>query len=213
MRTLVYAGTRLLSGEAIDTIPGMEYDAAPFEAFTGSTTVTTVRGWFEPEQPSWLQRVVRPLMRVMWAPKEVVMQHDVTRIVRMPKVFLEESKREINNNLALQDYNEWVGSSDVLTAWWYKTLYGLRSSDDATPIHIASPQRADAFTGLLDVSSEGQMSETGGSKTCECATHIWGIKATKDVLFLNQHLDALAPGLRPLQDDARLPTHFHATLA
>ncbi|KAJ7686237.1 hypothetical protein B0H17DRAFT_1013720 [Mycena rosella] len=136
MRTLLYAWARLLNGDAIDTIPGMECDVAPFEAFTGPTTVTTMRGWFEPAQSSWLQRVVRPFMQILWAPKEVVMPHDVTRIVRVPKVFLEESKREINNNLALQGSSEWVGSSDVLTAWWYKILYGLRSSEDVTPIHI-----------------------------------------------------------------------------
>ncbi|KAJ7691565.1 hypothetical protein B0H17DRAFT_1010970 [Mycena rosella] len=119
LRTVIHAWTRLLNGDAIDTILGMEWYAAPFEAFTGPTAVTTLRGYFEPEQPSWVQRVVRSLMQTLWGPKDA-MQQDVTRLVRVPKVFLDEAKREINYAPTLQGSSEWVGTSDVLMAWWFK---------------------------------------------------------------------------------------------
>ncbi|KAJ7689281.1 hypothetical protein B0H17DRAFT_937455 [Mycena rosella] len=133
MQALLYAWTRLLSGDAINTIPGMDWDAQPFEAFTRTTAVTRPRGWFEPARVGWWQRLVRSLMRIMWGPREATptqARQDVTHIVRMPKLFLDEAKREINNNLKLQGSKEWVGSSDVLTAWCF------RSINDTTPIHI-----------------------------------------------------------------------------
>ncbi|KAJ7697595.1 hypothetical protein B0H17DRAFT_1007020 [Mycena rosella] len=132
--TLTYAWTRVLSGDAMDTIPGMAWDAAPFEAFTQPTAVTTLRGWFEPPRSSQLQRVVDSLMRLLWSPKKAT--PNAMRMVRVPKVFLDQSKREINNNLALQGSKEWVASNDVLMAWWFKTVYGLRSIDEAIPVHI-----------------------------------------------------------------------------
>ncbi|KAJ7691784.1 hypothetical protein B0H17DRAFT_934706 [Mycena rosella] len=141
-RTLLHAWTRLLSGDAIDTIPGMDWDATPFEAFNaGPTAVTPPRGWFEPERPSWLLRTARSLMRILWDPMDATRPKEAeqaTRLVRMPKVFLEDSKREINDTLKRQGSGEWVGSSDVLTAWWFKTIYGPRSigNSDATPVHI-----------------------------------------------------------------------------
>ncbi|KAJ7108738.1 hypothetical protein C8R44DRAFT_884774 [Mycena epipterygia] len=132
-RTLLHAWTRLLSGEDIDTIPGMEWNVAPFETFTGPTTVTGIRGWFDLGLFSQLLFIIRLVLRLFRDPKET------THIVRMPKVFLDEAKREIMENLKLQGSSEWVGSSDVLMAWWFKTAYGNRKSDDTTPIHIHLP--------------------------------------------------------------------------
>ncbi|KAJ6481608.1 hypothetical protein DFH09DRAFT_1213597 [Mycena vulgaris] len=132
-RTLLYAWTRLLNGDAIDTIPGMEWDAAPFEAFTGPTAVTHVRGWFDLGLFSQVFFIVRFVLRLLWDPK------DVTHLVRVPKIFLDDSKREIMEDLKLQGSSEWVGSSDVLVAWWYKMVYSHRKLNDTTPIHIHYP--------------------------------------------------------------------------
>ncbi|KAJ6582967.1 hypothetical protein DFH09DRAFT_1145039, partial [Mycena vulgaris] len=132
-KTLLYAWTRLLNGDAIDTIPGMEWNAAPFEAFTGPTAVTHMRGWFDLGVFSQLLFIVRLMLRILWDPKEV------THLVRVPKIFLDDSKREIMEDLKLQGSSEWVGSSDVLMAWWYKTVYSHRKLTDTTPIHIHFP--------------------------------------------------------------------------
>ncbi|KAJ7691776.1 hypothetical protein B0H17DRAFT_554794 [Mycena rosella] len=87
-RTLLYAWTHLLNGDNIDTIPGMDWDTAPFESFMRPTAVTVPRGWFEPERPSWLLRAVHPWMRILWAPKDAThptgVKQGVTRLVRVP---------------------------------------------------------------------------------------------------------------------------------
>ncbi|KAJ7282023.1 hypothetical protein C8J57DRAFT_1299201 [Mycena rebaudengoi] len=132
-RTLLHAWTRLLNGEDIDTIPGMEWDAAPFETFRVSTPVAHARGWFDLGLFSMLLFVVRMVLRLLWDSQEV------NEIVRVPKAFLEDSKREIMKDLKLQESSEYVGSSDVLMAWWFKTIYSHRKVNDTTPIHIHMP--------------------------------------------------------------------------
>jgi hypothetical protein len=44
-RTLLHAWTRLLSGEDISAIQGMERDVAPFKSFQGPAWVDGVRGY------------------------------------------------------------------------------------------------------------------------------------------------------------------------
>ncbi|KAJ7436738.1 hypothetical protein FB451DRAFT_187159 [Mycena latifolia] len=132
-QTLLHAWTRLLKGDAINAIPGMEWDAAPFETFTKPTAVTHQSGWFDLGLLSQLLFIIRLVMRLLWDSKEV------TYIVRVPKAFLDDSKREIMEDLKLQRSSEWVGSSDVLMAWWFKTVHGYRSIDDTTPVHIHFP--------------------------------------------------------------------------
>jgi hypothetical protein len=148
-RTLLHAWTRLLNGEDIDTIPGMEWDAAPFETFRVPTPVAHARGWFDLGLFSMLLFVVRMVLRLLWDSQEV------NEIVRVPKAFLKDSKREIMKDLKLQESSEYVGSSDVLMAWWFKvrprsfplftepisfqTIYSHRKVNDTTPIHIHMP--------------------------------------------------------------------------
>ncbi|KAJ6487719.1 hypothetical protein C8R45DRAFT_994115 [Mycena sanguinolenta] len=132
-RTLLHAWTRLLSGEDINAIPGMEWDMAPFDIFTGPTTRTHPRGWFN---LGWLGQflfILWFLLRIVRDPKEE------TRLIRVPKTFVENIKAEIMEDLKRQGSTEWVGSSDVLLAWWFKTLYSLRDIGDTTPIHIHLP--------------------------------------------------------------------------
>ncbi|KAJ7734549.1 hypothetical protein DFH07DRAFT_928433 [Mycena maculata] len=132
-KTLLHAWTRLINGDDIDTIPGMDWDAMPFESFTGPTTVRHMRGWFDLGVFTQLLFIARFVLRLFRDPKET------SYLVRVPKVFLDDSKREIMENLKLQGSAEWVGSSDILMAWWFKTVFSCRASNDATPIHIHFP--------------------------------------------------------------------------
>ncbi|KAJ7092796.1 hypothetical protein B0H15DRAFT_882672 [Mycena belliarum] len=132
-QTLLHAWTRLLNGEALDSIPGMARDAAPFAAFRGPTTVAHPRGWYDLGWFSIFLFIVRLVIRVLRDPKEALY------IIRVPKTFLDDSKRDIMHQLKLQGSSEWVGSSDVLLAWWFKTAYGRRKVTDTTPIHIHIP--------------------------------------------------------------------------
>ncbi|KAJ6582239.1 hypothetical protein B0H19DRAFT_929392 [Mycena capillaripes] len=128
LQTLLNAWTRLLNGEKIETIPGMDWNMAPFRTFTASTAVAPQRGWYDLGLLGRLSFIVRHLLRLWWDPKET------TYLMRVPKKFLDGSKREIMDNLKLRGSTEWVGSSDVLAAWWFKTAYSHRQ--DKTPIHI-----------------------------------------------------------------------------
>ncbi|KAF7341622.1 hypothetical protein MSAN_02059600 [Mycena sanguinolenta] len=117
--------TRLLSGEDIDSIPGMAWDAQPFAPFSSGPVESEVpRGWFKPHDA---QAQVQPADP---DPKSV------PRFVRVPKAFLAETKRNIMKELKAQGSTEYVGTGDVLMAWWLKTLYSHRSLTDQTPMHL-----------------------------------------------------------------------------
>lgn len=45
---------------------------------------------------------------------------DVPRFVRVPKLFLNEAKQRVMDELKAQGSAEYVGSGDVLSAWWFK---------------------------------------------------------------------------------------------
>ncbi|KAJ7109614.1 hypothetical protein C8R43DRAFT_1042939 [Mycena crocata] len=132
-RTLLLAWTRLLNGEDIDSIQGMDWNMAPFETFTKATFTAHLRGWFDLGLFSQLLFIVRFVLRLFrdW--------HETAHLVRVPKAFLEESKREIMEDLKLQGSSEYVGSSDVLLAWWFKIVYSHRKFNDTTPIHLHLP--------------------------------------------------------------------------
>ncbi|KAF8162476.1 hypothetical protein K438DRAFT_1858665 [Mycena galopus ATCC 62051] len=126
-RTLLHAWTRLINGEDIDAIPGMEWDMAPFEALSGPTIITQQRGWFNLGLFGQFFFILWFMLRIIRDPKEE------QRLVRVPKAFLENSKNEIMEDLKRKGSTEWVGSSDVLLAWWFKGV------GDTTPIHIHLP--------------------------------------------------------------------------
>ncbi|KAJ6453697.1 hypothetical protein C8R45DRAFT_846847 [Mycena sanguinolenta] len=127
--TLLAAWTRLLRGEDIHTIPGMAWDAQPFAPFTSGPVESEVpRGWFEPRpSPHDAHAHVQPTDS---DPKSV------SRFARVPKVFLDAAKRSIMNELKAQGSTEYVGSGDVLMAWWLKTIHSHRRLTDSTPIHL-----------------------------------------------------------------------------
>ncbi|KAJ6557927.1 hypothetical protein B0H19DRAFT_1070521 [Mycena capillaripes] len=132
-RALFHAWTRLMNGDDIDAIPGMEWDMQPLESFTGPTSVTHQKGWFNLGLFGQLLFIFWFMLRILRDPKEE------DYLIRVPKAFVEDSKREIMENLKAQGSAEWVGSSDVLLAWWFKTIYSHRKIEDATPVHIHLP--------------------------------------------------------------------------
>ncbi|KAJ7079648.1 hypothetical protein C8R43DRAFT_344964 [Mycena crocata] len=132
VRTLLHAWTRVLNGDDMSTIRGMAWDAAPFASFTANTeglVLGEVHGWFDLGFLSRLRFAVPLLLHSLWDPAEA-------RLVHVPNFFLEAHKQEIMQKLKRQGSNQWVGSSDVLMAWWLKTEYSICRSTDNTPIHI-----------------------------------------------------------------------------
>ncbi|KAJ7805195.1 hypothetical protein B0H14DRAFT_2881312 [Mycena olivaceomarginata] len=133
--TLLTAWTRMLSGEDADTMPGMQWDAEPFASFAPGSSSSSVkpkvrRGWFELGWLSQLLFILRMTSRIVPDPNEA------TYFVRVPKAFLNEEKQKIMAELKIQESSEYVGSSDVLIAWWLKTVYAIRAPTDRTPIHL-----------------------------------------------------------------------------
>ncbi|KAJ7185826.1 hypothetical protein C8R46DRAFT_1207942 [Mycena filopes] len=129
-RELIHAWTRLINGEDLAVIPGMDVAAAPLESFAKPNVVLEQRGWYTLGLVGQILFIVRFMFRIFRDPKEE------SRLVRVPKAFLEDSKREIMEGSKLQGSSEWVGSSDVLLAWWLKSTYGHRSPSDTTPIPV-----------------------------------------------------------------------------
>ncbi|KAJ6489877.1 hypothetical protein C8R45DRAFT_901486 [Mycena sanguinolenta] len=131
--TLLAAWARVLNGDDIAAIPGMEWDAQPFTSYapesSSGSDVRVMRGWFE---LGWLYQlffIVVFILRLIRDPKEV------SYCVRVPKVFLEDQKQKIMEDLKLRGSSEYVGSSDVLIAWWFKTIYSHRAVSN-TPVHL-----------------------------------------------------------------------------
>ncbi|KAJ7148761.1 hypothetical protein C8R43DRAFT_516527 [Mycena crocata] len=110
----------------------MEWDSAPFESFKG-TSVSHRRGWFNLSFFGRLSFILRFVYQILGDPKEVPV------LVCIPKQFIEDTKNSANDSFIAKGSNEWVGSSDVLIAWGYKLVYGHRSPNDTTPVHIHFP--------------------------------------------------------------------------
>ncbi|KAJ7924578.1 hypothetical protein B0H13DRAFT_1601471 [Mycena leptocephala] len=124
------AWTRLINGEDIDNIPGMPLDCAPFEAFADKPSTAPPRGWFELGVFQAMNFGARMLWKMWRDPKEKMM------LIYVPKAFLEDQKASVMAQLQAQKSAEWVGSSDVLLAWFCKTMHHHRNRADQTPIII-----------------------------------------------------------------------------
>ncbi|KAF7369439.1 hypothetical protein MVEN_00273200 [Mycena venus] len=104
--------------------------AAWTRMINGSGPVKMKRGWFDLGWVAQLSFIVQFIWRFIRDPEEVL------HLVRIPKAFLEEEKQKIMDELKAQGSSEYVGSSDLLVAWWLKILYGHRAPTDDTPIHL-----------------------------------------------------------------------------
>ncbi|KAF7339718.1 hypothetical protein MSAN_02187300 [Mycena sanguinolenta] len=136
---LLRAWTRLLGRDDIEEIQGMEWDMAPFESFWGPTAMYGVRGYRYyrfPFPPSAEEIIITSL--VSWV-RDLTRDRDESKLVRVPKAFLEDKWLEVMHDLKLRGISESVTTSDVLLAWWAKTSYSLRKHDDKTPVFIHIP--------------------------------------------------------------------------
>ncbi|KAF8186864.1 hypothetical protein K438DRAFT_1835157 [Mycena galopus ATCC 62051] len=86
------------------------------------------RGWYDLGLLAKIAFIVCFMWKILRDRKE---EH---KAVRVPKAFVEERKREIMKELKAERSEDWVGSSDVLMAWWFKASYNHRT--DATPLHF-----------------------------------------------------------------------------
>ncbi|KAJ6476039.1 hypothetical protein C8R47DRAFT_1052356 [Mycena vitilis] len=129
-KTLLEAWSRRLNGTSMGDITGMECDSRPVETLQTSSAVGR-RGWFDLPLFGKIRFVIALLWRQLLDPKEVSL------LVCVPKHFLSEMKTDVIKELKTRNLGEWVGSSDILLAWWYKTIYGNRT--DTTPISIHVP--------------------------------------------------------------------------
>ncbi|KAJ6518494.1 hypothetical protein DFH09DRAFT_1287530 [Mycena vulgaris] len=124
------AWTRLINGEDIDNILGMPLDCAPFEAFADKPSAAPPRGWFELGFFQAMNFGARMLWKMWRDPKEKMM------LICVPKDFVEDQKASIMAELQAQKSAEWVGSSDVLLAWFCKTMHHHRDAADQILITI-----------------------------------------------------------------------------
>nr|GAT44355.1 predicted protein [Mycena chlorophos] len=121
----------VLAGEPLEDIPGMEWDAEPFANFAAAPVGWVQRGWFHLGFFAQLLFIVHFVWGLVRDPKECV------KHVYVPKTFLEAEKKKIMEELKEAGSEEWVGSSDVLVAWWLQNVYKHRT--DPTPLHLHIP--------------------------------------------------------------------------
>ncbi|KAJ6561783.1 hypothetical protein B0H19DRAFT_1142617 [Mycena capillaripes] len=135
--TLLHAWTHILAGDEIETIPGMEWNLAPFESFKIPGPMTCVRGYGYLIPEKYPLFLMQPVVKLVYDWMEARMRdREVCRLIRVPKAFLDERRREIMESLKLQGSSEWVAPTDVLLAWWFKTSYSCHRPDDREPISI-----------------------------------------------------------------------------
>ncbi|KAJ7044721.1 hypothetical protein C8F04DRAFT_1351080 [Mycena alexandri] len=167
IRTLLHSWARLISGESIAAIAGMDRDVRPanyirppneLDTFL-ERDVNTIRGYWHQRVPptgSFKELFARidddssgrnrRIMSRLW--HWMCGVDGERRLVRVPKTFLDDRRREILENLKLNGSTESVDHSDVLLGWWFKTTYSTRSAFDTTPIslHISVDLRPIIFT-------------------------------------------------------------------
>jgi hypothetical protein len=150
IRTLLHAWTRLLSGESIDAIGGMDWDAFLPKFFQQPTDSgflrcdVSVRGY-------WHQYLIAPLLEsvremydsifilpglgpdlsIIPRARRWMFGPDERRLIHVPKAFLDGLRGEIMDNLKLNGSTESVDRSDALLAWWFKASYFLSTSINA----------------------------------------------------------------------------------
>jgi len=133
----LHAWTTLLSGNSaeIENIRSMPWDFDPITKLKqfedkGRNPKEPRRGWHNLSVWGWILYIIRLLWRQFTDPEE-------ERIICVPKKFLAERKAEIMTSLAKEGSNEWVGSSDVLTAWWFKLVLAHRKDHTPVFMHLA----------------------------------------------------------------------------
>ncbi|KAK7022421.1 hypothetical protein R3P38DRAFT_2533285 [Favolaschia claudopus] len=147
--TVLEAWTRVLNGADIDSISGMSWDMQPFENFFPESEVgralRPARGWFNPGWFGWMPFLSKLLWEKTQDPTERMC------FARVPKAFLNDVKKQIMSELQEQGSTEYVGSSDVLLAWWIKLMYDHRPPSTAPLcVHMTVNLRSLPFFGTTN---------------------------------------------------------------
>ncbi|KAK7049156.1 hypothetical protein R3P38DRAFT_2872912 [Favolaschia claudopus] len=134
--TMITAWTRVLNGADIESISGMPWDMQPFENFFPESGVgrelRPARGWLNAGWFGWMPFVSKLVWEKIQDPTERMC------FARVPKVFLDDIKKQIMSELRDQGSTDYVGSSDVLLAWWIKLMYDHRPPSTAPLcVHMA----------------------------------------------------------------------------
>ncbi|KAK6966830.1 hypothetical protein R3P38DRAFT_873582 [Favolaschia claudopus] len=134
--TMITAWTRVLNGADIESISGMPWDMQPFENFFPESGVgrqlRPARGWLNAGWFGWMPFVSKLVWEKIQDPTERMC------FARLPKGFLDEIKKQIMSELRAQGSTDYVGSSDVLLAWWIKLMYDHRPPSAAPLcVHMA----------------------------------------------------------------------------
>jgi hypothetical protein len=61
------------------------------------------------------------VLSMVW--RKMLDPEEVSFLVCVPKAFLLDMKTDVMDQLKARDSGNWVGSSDVLLAWWYKVIW------------------------------------------------------------------------------------------
>ncbi|KAJ6458834.1 hypothetical protein C8R47DRAFT_1328108 [Mycena vitilis] len=132
---LLRAWTRVLAGEDLAATEGegkgMDWNAAPFSEFCDYAPADTQcprgYGFFWAELHDFL------LPPVLWAVNWVsdTLRRDETRLVRVPKAFVERIRKEWMEGVTRHgtEGSKGVVSEDMLMAWWWKTSYSCTTRE------------------------------------------------------------------------------------
>ncbi|KAK7022466.1 hypothetical protein R3P38DRAFT_2532807 [Favolaschia claudopus] len=143
----------------VESVEGMPWDLVPFGDGDAARKqhdgvddeegeeLCPARGWY----PTTLRGTVTFIARMVYS--QVCDPREVMLYVRVPKAWLKGVKAGIMEELLEnarggggtrqrekgeeeEKEGEWVGSSDVLVAWWVKLLHVHRPPTDTTPLHV-----------------------------------------------------------------------------
>ncbi|KAK7049132.1 hypothetical protein R3P38DRAFT_3345995 [Favolaschia claudopus] len=137
----------------VGSVEGMPWDLVPFGEGDAARQhrdavdegegeeLRLARGWF----PTTLRGTFTFLARMVYS--QLCDPRDVMLYVRVPKAWLRGVKAGVMDDLSGQTSGgggseqrekerDWVGSSDVLVAWWVKLLHAHRAPTDTTPLHV-----------------------------------------------------------------------------
>ncbi|KZV84818.1 hypothetical protein EXIGLDRAFT_700063, partial [Exidia glandulosa HHB12029] len=125
VRALLVAWTAAVNG-SLDAVPAMPRTFEPLADIAKVTPPTSrpvgepVRFYFD---PSWFSKA-RFIVSFAWRAFHV--RQERRKLVRFPKSWLAEQKRLCVDELSARGTKDYVGTADVLLAWWYKTLFAHR---------------------------------------------------------------------------------------
>ncbi|KAH7092711.1 hypothetical protein BKA62DRAFT_626010 [Auriculariales sp. MPI-PUGE-AT-0066] len=137
VKTLFAAWCHALSGP-LDSLPDMPRDYKPlvqlgrdFAVQNSGQPSLGLRGWFALSPFGTLRWILAHCRRALREGKEQ------QRLLFVPLSWLTQRKEECIQEVKIGDFNDWVGSNDVLLAYIAHLVYGQRR--DNIPVHLHVP--------------------------------------------------------------------------